>query len=470
MTDNEIIEPFAKQKEYMEAAISGRYTFILYGGAIGGGKTYGSLIILILLCNLYPGSKWIVVRKDMPTIERTVLPAWDKLRPTVGKNPVVKVDYSLKNYKFENGSEIMFFAENYHKDKDLNRWRGLECNGFNLEEINEMQEISLYKAIERAGRNIIDPMPDPLIIATCNPTNGWVKDLVHDPWKNGTLRDDWLYIPAKITDNPYHSDAYLQSLQSLPRYQRMVFVEGNWDVQIKTGGEFWKSFELDRHVEPVAVDTNKVIHVSVDNNVLPYIAISVWQIEDRAIYQVHEIAAKDPNNTASASAKKLVNWLRDIEFDGKVFLYGDQTATSRNTIDDNKKSFLDKFYEVLGGSYSTEKRIPSSNPPVAISGDFVNAIYSDQYQGVSITINEDCRVSINDYVHVKQDRDGGMLKKRITDAKTKASYEEHGHFSDTKRYFIVECFKDVFHQYKNRFNANTNVRTGGKTQFGQLQY
>jgi hypothetical protein len=68
---------------------------------------------------------------------------------------------------FYNDSQVIFFGENYDMDKDLNRWRGLEVNGFLLEEVNELQEISFYKSIERRGTHVIEAKPPGLILCTC---------------------------------------------------------------------------------------------------------------------------------------------------------------------------------------------------------------------------------------------------------------------------------------------------------------
>ena len=110
-------------------------------------------------------------------------------------------------------------------DKELNRFKGLECNGFLLEEINELHQQTFYKCIERAGSHIIPNGPKPIILATCNPTNNWVKELVYDHWKEGTLPPNWMYIPSKIFDNPFIPQDYLESLKSMPRYEYQVFVE-----------------------------------------------------------------------------------------------------------------------------------------------------------------------------------------------------------------------------------------------------
>lgn len=128
----------------------------------------------------------------------------------------------------------MFMSENYDDDKELNRFRGLEINGAGIDEINEMQEKTLYKIIERSGSWTQAGKVPIKIIATCNPSHGWVKDLVYDPAKNGTLKAGWCYVPALITDNPHIAPDYLKSLlDNMPDYEYEVFVRGNWDLKLE---------------------------------------------------------------------------------------------------------------------------------------------------------------------------------------------------------------------------------------------
>ena len=444
MSKEIVFEAFPKQQEFIEAALSKAFTFIMFGGSIRGGKTYAGLGALILLCRFYPGSKWAIVRQDLPTLRRNTIPSWDKIKPD---NFIDSHKQDTHVVKCKNGSEIIFFPENYSQDKDLDRWRGLEVNGFLLEEINELQEVSFNKAIERAGSHIIKNQPPPLILATCNPTQGWVKDRIYSKYKEGTLPQRWKYIPSKITDNPYNSNEYKENLKQLPAYEYKVFVEGDWDIQLKTGGEFWKAFEINKHVRPILIE-NTSIHISVDNNVHPYIAVSIWQVVGKEIRQVHELPCTDPENTVTAAAQKFIRWAKSINYADVIFIYGDQTSTSGNTIDENKKSFFTKFVETIETEYRTEKRMPSSNPAVALSGAFINAIFENNIFGLSITIGENCKTSINDYIMTKQDKDGKILKKRTTDRKTGISYEETGHCSDTMRYFICECFKGEYQDFQ----------------------
>lgn len=454
------IEFTPTQQKAMNALQSEKYNFILYGGAIRGGKTVMGLSALLVLCSIFPKSRWCVIRENIERLRITTMPSFKKLEPSgkLKENPY--------EYIHPNGSVILFKGENYAIDKDLDWMKGLEVNGFLFEEINECQQQSLYKAFERAGAWIIPNakiQPKPIILATCNPSFGWVKDLVYDKWKANNLNPNWLYIPAKITDNPHLPQAYIDSLKNLPRYEYEVFVEGNWDIQLKTGGEFLTEFELEKHVKFITPDFNNTIHVSVDSNVLPYIAVSIWQVikdkEKYTIRQIHEIPAKDPNNTAKKAGKLVSDWLLENKYQSTVYLYGDPTTKQRNNIDDQKKSFLDLFKEPINkAGYTIEERFFYKAPPVASTGEFINAVLEGKIENIWIEIFEQCKTSINDYILCKKDVDGSIVKKRTKDPKTLASYEELGHLLDTMRYFICKAFWEQFQKYQNRFTNYAEIK------------
>ena len=236
-----------------------------------------------------------------------------------------------------------------------------------------------------------------------------------------------------------------------------VYALGDWG-SIKTGGEFWWAFDNTKHRTKEGYNPNLPIHITIDNNALPYISIGFWQtVEAEGRYidtQIHEIAARDPFNTVTKAAEMAVKYLNDIDYSDKLFLYGDQTTKANNTIDDEKRSFFDKFKEKLEEGYIVEDRMPKSNPSVSMTGEFINAIYSGDYPGIEVRINENCKISIDDYNMTKKDVNGGILKKRIKDKLTGQSYEEYGHFSDTKRYFIAELHKEAYTQFSLRRKHN----------------
>ena len=224
-----IIKPFDKQDEFAKAFWSKKYSYMLYGGAIRGGKTYVALAMVYSLCKVFPGSRWALVRKDLPTIRRNLLPTFEKFKPDF----VGPVNRSTWVADCANGSRIIFFPESIDRDPELNRWRGLEVNGFVLEEANELSESSFNKAIERAGTWVLPggkKQPDPIIFLTCNPALGWVKNTFYNPWKMGTLEAPYYYLPARADDNPHVPQAVRDSWKNLPEKDYRRFVEGDWDV------------------------------------------------------------------------------------------------------------------------------------------------------------------------------------------------------------------------------------------------
>jgi len=455
-----LFQPFQKQQEFLDAALSGDYTFITFGGAIRGGKTYALLALFILLCKVFPGSRWAIVRKNLPTIKKNLYPSWNKIKPT---NFIKSHPMDQHICTFKNGSQIIFFPESYDTDKDLDRWKGFEVNGFGFEEINECQQATLFKAFERAGSYIIKGLkiqPKPLIVATCNPTFGWFKDLVYTPWKNKTLKPSWHYIQSRIYDNvPLLAEQpdYLPQLkENLNHYEYEVFVEGNWDVQLKTGGEFLRNFELDQHVKAVTYDESTTVHISLDSNVYPYIAVTCWQLfrtdTGWKVKQVHEIPCEDPYNTASWAGKSIVKWLNDIGYNEKVFLYGDRSTKNRNNIDDNKRSFFQIVNEtILNAGFKTVDKILSYAPSVSSIGDFVNAIFAGEVKGIDIVIGETCKKSINDYIETKTDKDGTILKIRVPHPTIEGiTMEKNGHLTDTLKDFMVQAFYQEYQMYVNR--------------------
>lgn len=225
------------QVKWIEAVTSGMYKFLGIGGGIRGTKTFACLSAIILLCRIFPRSRWAVVRKDLPTLRRNVIPSMEKLRLMGAGSFVGPLNMSDWSYKCDNGSVIILFPEQFIQDPELERWKGLEVNGFDLEEGSELSEKAANKAIERAGSWIIPPtdddpepnQPPPLVLVNFNPCANWPRKWFYEPWKNQSMRPPFFFLPATIADNPYASEEYKESLKYLPPEEYRRFVMGEWD-------------------------------------------------------------------------------------------------------------------------------------------------------------------------------------------------------------------------------------------------
>jgi PBSX family phage terminase large subunit len=226
---------------------------------------------------------------------------------------------------------------------------------------------------------------------------------------------------------------------------------GEWGM-VRTGQEFWKSFDEALHVKPVAFDNSTTIHISIDENVNPYVTQTMWQVstEKREIKQFAELLSRSPNNNAPRAAKQMTEYLNRINYKDVVYVYGDPSGGKRSTIDENNRSFFDKYIsELRQVGFTVVSRVQRSAPEVSLSGAFINDIYAGKL-GWSIIIGDMCFESIEDYLLVVEDMEGKMLKIKVKDKESGVTYEKNGHISDTKRYFITTILSAEFEQYKSK--------------------
>jgi len=428
--------------QLVNQARSGEKDVILYGGAVRGGKTFAALGALIVLCRKYPLSKWAVVRTDMQKMKMTTIPSFLKVCP---ENFIVKFNHNTNVVTFTNGSQILFFAENYDRDKELNRWRGLEVNGFLLEEVNELREKTFNKAIERAGSHTIKSDPPPIIICTCNPSQNWVKEKFYDPWKLKKLNPRWSYIPAKITDNPFISEKYKESLKQLPRYEYRVFVEGDWELLLKTGIEFYKEFDIEKHVKATIYNPKLPLWLSFDENVHPYFSATLWQVQGKKAMQIDELCMRPPKNTVKDMLAEFYS--RYPYHQNGLLITGDATSKKQNVRSDNGQD-LYRLIQTGLSRYKPQLRVPSANPAVFMRGQFINNIFCGNGNGIEIIIGENCKNTILDLQNVKQAADDTKLKTVTKDAATGVPYQEWGHLSDCLDYAITRIFANEFETFR----------------------
>lgn len=431
-----------KQNEAMDAIASEKFVFILFGGAMGGGKTFWGLSALLIMCEIFPGSRWCVIREDLEKIRTTTIPSFQKLQASghLREAPYV--------YTHPNGSEILFKGENYAKDKEGQWLKGLEVNGFLFEEINECQEQTLDLAFSRAGRWECEPRPKPIILATCNPTQNWVKDRIYNKWKDNDLPPKWLYIPSKVTDNPHLTPEYIELLNNMPRYKYQVFVLGDWDIRLKVGGEFYKCFELDLHVKPAAeipYNSTLALHVSFDDNSVPYLPCGIFQIAGKEVRMIAEIAFKNPVNKLDKVCAEIERLFPN--HNAGIFVYGDATAEKQDTKIEQGMSFFRLIMQYLA-KFKPTNRVTKSNPSVVMRGNWLNTVLEKGIGGIKIFISDACPLAINDFIGLKEAPDGTKLKEEATDPITKKKYQKFGHFTDLFDYLMCVAFVSDFVNYQ----------------------
>jgi phage terminase large subunit len=414
----------------------------------------------------------IAFRKESATIKTTLKKSYN---------------LAIKSMRVRDAFEPLEFMFRSQMDSEIvlkgldteEKAKGLESYKFlNIDELNHFAKEE-YEQFQMSLRGI----PGQKVFGSWNPISetSWVKKELLDTYdfeetdQFGTLPGPYSYVQLSsdgstvLIKTTYHDNYwivgspcgtygyrdenlinYYEGLKTRNFNVYRVNVLGEWG-KVQTGSEFWKQFDEKKHVQPIVVDLSTTIHVSLDENVNPYVTQTLWQIKEKEIKQVHQILSKSPDNNAPKAAAQLIKWLQSISYSNVVFIYGDPSAGKRSTIDANNASFYDKYIEVLTkAGFRTEKRVERSAPEVALSAAFINDIYETNLFGWSISISDKCIASIEDYTVVKEDAEGKMLKEKVKDKQTGVTYEPYGHISDSKRYFIIRILKKEFEQYKTR--------------------
>jgi hypothetical protein len=420
--------------------------FFAYGGAVRGGKTYVTLFILIVLCRKYPGSRWHVVRKDLPTLKATTIPSFEKLAPAL-----CDIHRDAGNYRasFPNGSQIFFKAENAAQDPELKDFLGLETNGIFIEQAEEATTALWQKAMERAGSWYIDPMPPALTFLTFNPTAEWPKAVFRDPYMEGTLPPAYFYQPALPNDNPFVTDDQWAAWSQMDSRTYAAMIEGDWDAIYDDEGRAFWSFQKALHVQDVPfLPEIPVAHLSFDQNVVPYITMLAAQCRytDEGGLEIRifrEYCLKSPRNKTLSLCEA---FLTDYDaLVSRAFYYGDASGNKRDT------RAAQSDYQIAHNALRSKvgaksNRVQRSNPEIRKRVLFLCAIFEGKIPGASILVDKSCENLIKDLLYIKEDANGGKVKKKVTEAGV--SFEQLGHTSDALEYLVTTVLSKQFAQFE----------------------
>lgn len=481
---------------------------ILFGGS-SSGKTY-SVAQMVLIFTLWEGTNTLVMRKVGASIKDSIYQDFVTAASQLGISKMFKFQDGIKTIKcLTNGARIVFKGlDDSEKIKGLSSFKRVvmdEWSEFDEEDFkqirlrlrgmegqqiictfNPIKETHWIKKklfdtqkwhdvpmeIEIAGRAIPSELTGVKSIRMNEPREIMHKRtceiIHHDPdtvvIQTTYLNNFWV-VGSPDGTYGYYDEQCIATFEfdrlNDPDYYN-VYALGEWGV-IRTGSEFFGSFNRGKHTKEVSYNSSLPVHICVDSNVLPYITCTYWQVDIGAkttIYQFDETLATSPNNTVRKAAKLVAKRLRDLAPE-KIFIHGDASTRASNNIDDEKRSFLDLFIDTLHKEcIEVEDKVSTKNPSVPMSGEFINAIFDEIMPGYEIVIGENCNTSIEDYMSVQKDVNGAILKTKVKNKITMQTYEEHGHISDTFRYIVTDILRDEFLLFSNRRKRNLYAKDG----------
>ncbi len=239
VTDIEITQ---KQYDFINADS----TEVLFGGAAGGGKSYGQLADALIFALKHPSSKQLILRRTYSELEKSLI------RVSLGLYPKEIYTYNSSNHtgRFANGSILDFgycAGEN-----DVYQYQSAEYDVIRFDELTHFTEFQYLYLISRIrGANGYPKQ----IKSSTNPGgigHLWVKKRFVDIGEPQTVYSDAnggtrIFIPSKIDDNTFlmKSDPeYKRRLLALPENQMKALLYGDWNI---FEGQYFTEFDYGKH-------------------------------------------------------------------------------------------------------------------------------------------------------------------------------------------------------------------------------
>lgn len=215
---------------------------LIFGGGAGGGKSRLGASWLIVMCNQYPGTRWLMGRSKLKSLKETTLATFFDVCTDWGLKKDVDYRYNPMDGTiiWANKSSILLkdlFA--YPSDPNFDSLGSLEISGAFIDEVNQIK----YKAWETVKSRIRYKLDEhgltPKILGTCNPSKGWVYLEFYRPWREGSLEGYRKFIQALAKDNKFISTTYVNNLKtSKNKAIRERLLKGNWEYDDDPGTMF----------------------------------------------------------------------------------------------------------------------------------------------------------------------------------------------------------------------------------------
>lgn len=231
---------------------------VLFGGAVGGGKSEWLLHHMVSEMMRHPGNRGLILRRTFPKLSRSLLPRAETV--LAGRAVPNRVQHT---FTFPNGS-VLEFGHLQH-EHNVHDYQGAEYGVIGFEEVTEFTE-SQWEFLSSRVRAPADGVR-PHMVATTNPggvghrwvKRRWVKPEPADvaggvpapgsvwhatPKVQGEPMVSRVFVPSLLEDNPAllardpgYRGRMLGAISS--RALREALTSGDWDAIDKIEGALW---------------------------------------------------------------------------------------------------------------------------------------------------------------------------------------------------------------------------------------
>ena len=432
---------------------------VLWGGR-GSGKTHAAVMNIIYEMLTSPYFKGLLIRKVYETIKESQFESIKQTIEDLGLSSLFYFTVSPLSIKCVNGNRLIARGLD-----NVDKIKGVKDPTFAwYEEGNEMEETDFVTVTSTIRSKKAPYLQE---IFSFNPESSepdfndfWIYKRFFSDTNEKTFNTTVevevegkleqykvKVIHSTYKDNPHLSTSvkaiYEDYRRTNPHYYE-VYTLGLWGNK-EVGNRFYKTFTLD-NVKPVEYDPSLPLHISLDENVNPYLTLTVHQVQGYIIKQIDEICLKSPRNTLRLTCDEFKRRYPVADNSEGVYIYGDRTSKKQDTKLEKGENFFTLAANYLS-EYRPITRLPSQNPPVKSRGEFINQVLDSKVPEVEIIIGENCVNTIADYLYLKESADGTKFKEKTTDKQSKIRFEKYGHTSDANDYLHCEIFKPQFRKF-----------------------
>lgn len=239
--------PTERQLQFRDAS----ETFKLYGGAIGGGKSYAICREGIRMSLMYPGNRGFMARHESKAFRETtlvtLLSAIQDIESRTQQKIVLYHNKSDQEIKFVTGSILIYGGLGGRENTD--RVKSMELGWACIDEASECIEADIDMLESRLRWKLPDnTYPKFTVFYASNPEPCYLKDRFVTPQLQGNKHPERVFVQALPKDNQWLPDGYVERMCiGKPDYWIKRYINGSWDA---AEGQVWPQFDYNIHVYP----------------------------------------------------------------------------------------------------------------------------------------------------------------------------------------------------------------------------
>ena len=273
-------EQTIKQEEAWQCLLDDMTTELLFGGGAGGGKSRLGVSWIILMCGMYPETRWLIGRKKLKRLKETPLRTFFQVCREWGLKAGVDYKYNSSDsiITFRGGAEILLKdLAHQPSDPEYDELGSLELTGGFVDEVGQISFKCWSILTSRIRYNLDKYGLTPKLLGSCNPTKEWPYSEFYKPDKDGKLETHKKFIKALAADNKFLSSSYITQLTKIKdKATRERLLNGNWEYDDDPSILF--SFEViqDLFTTKVEDKSNRFITGDVSRKGRDNMPIGLW--------------------------------------------------------------------------------------------------------------------------------------------------------------------------------------------------